>query len=733
MVLESLKEAFKKPLTYIGIVAIPLIVCLFGFLYVITFSDPYGRMQDMPVAVVNLDRGATVNGEEVNYGGDIAESILENDAVKWTLETSDLATEEAVRNSDYYLALVIPEDFSQRVAAGKVSEPEQAGLTFYRNVRKNFMLATLSKNIESQLQQIANAQVSKEYARALAEGLISAGDGLSEAADGAGELKDGLADAADGAARLNDGAATLANGAATLAESTSGGSSLATGANSLNSGLADASQGAATLSGSSAALASGASALVGSLADSLGSAEAEGTLINGAASIAAGSASLAAGLEDAGAGLATLQEGSDTLAENLGTLNAAAVALGDSYSHLTDEQRLAYISQIAAGAQAAQAGAQDLSNGVSQVAGSAEEGTGIAYAAANAQKLGQGASMLQSSLETMRANLDGEGSVGLRLVSGAEQLAGGAAALSSGVSSASEGSAALAEGVGSVGSAAQRLSDGASTLGDGAASLAQGLGTAKDGGGALASSLADGASEVKEGLTTDADGYADYVGGPVEVTDAAIGDLDSFGYGFAPMFLTICLWLASLLMFFIFDPFPDYAQMDAGRFKVVLGRWPLYLCMVAAVVLAVCAVAFAVGLQMTSAALFVAVVACVAVCFALILQAFSLFDIPGKALAIMVLIVQIVCCSGTLPTFLGSDFSMAVSGWLPFTYAIDAYREVLSGGSAAVVAADLGTVAMFAACALALSLLLFPLARKAKLNRDRKALADMSASPLLTA
>jgi putative membrane protein len=54
---DSFSTAFKKPLTWAAMVAIPLIVVLFGYLYATTFADPYERLKDIPVAVINLDAG----------------------------------------------------------------------------------------------------------------------------------------------------------------------------------------------------------------------------------------------------------------------------------------------------------------------------------------------------------------------------------------------------------------------------------------------------------------------------------------------------------------------------------------------------------------------------------------------------------------------------------------------------------------------------------------------------
>mgnify|MGYP000034649496 CR=1 len=76
---DAFKTAFNKPLTYAALIAIPLIVACFALLYFATFMDPYERMRELPIAVINQDAGATLNGEERNLGDELVESITNND------------------------------------------------------------------------------------------------------------------------------------------------------------------------------------------------------------------------------------------------------------------------------------------------------------------------------------------------------------------------------------------------------------------------------------------------------------------------------------------------------------------------------------------------------------------------------------------------------------------------------------------------------------------------------
>ena len=209
-----------------------------------------------------------------------------------------------------------------------------------------------------------------------------------------------------------------------------------------------------------------------------------------------------------------------------------------------------------------------------------------------------------------------------------------------------------------------------------------------------------------------------YLVAPVEMEEDVFGNLGAFGYGFAPLFLTLCLWLGSLLLFFIFDPFPSKNMEYADRFAAVFGRWPLYLVLVALNVASAAVGAGLSGVPNAASGQFLLLLACVGFSFFSILQLFSLFDIPGKALAIVVLIVQVVCCSGTFPSVLGEGFASDVSPLLPFTYAIDGMRACMSGVDPGAILSDEATLMLFAVASALASVAFYPLALRMKQKRD---------------
>lgn len=657
--LDILKDAFKtefnKPLTYAALIAIPLIVACFALLYFGTFMDPYDRMKELPIAVINQDTGATLNGEERNLGDELVESITSNDDAKWIIEDESLL-DQGLENTDYFLAIVIPENFSEHVAAGETKEPEQANILFFKNARKNYMLTSLSSRIESALKEKVNQSITEQYSKAYLNGLVSASNGLADAAEGSQQLGNGIDSAVEGSGTITNNLEILKSGSEALED----------GLGQLNSGVSQ----------------------MGDSRDKLVS----------------GSASIASGIE-------TLAQGSSTyrssIEDKIGSISAAYG--GDPASaipQLKQNYALAlqeYTTQVVA---ATKQGQDPSQVNATQVSAAAEK---LAAASSQAGAY-QALTSAVSGYEQIDSGIDSLISQYQTLDTGINQYTRAVSELSVGAQNAQNG--------------AENLTDGAGKLQDGSQKLTSGLLIASDGASELTSSLREGSQTIDNSLTDSTDNLASYTANPAKVEDDIYGNLDKFGYGFAPLFLVMGLWLGSLMIFFVFSTFPSKKELAGRRFAAVIGRWPLYLLLSVLEVVIVFFGAQALGLPTTDTGMMALSLLTISVSFMLIMQFFNLFDIIGKAFSILLVIVQLVFCSGTMPAQLGNNMAVAAGPFLPFYYAIDGLREVMSGDNVDVLANDMGMLLLFAAGAVVLSLLLYPTALKIKTKKDSAALSE---------
>lgn len=676
-IVSVLRDAFatarRNPLTYVGLVTVPLIAALFGLLYVNVFMDPYEKMRELPVAVVNLDEGVPVDDAWKNYGDELVEAIQKDDSALWTIEGPELI-ESGIENSEYYMAVVIPADFSERVAAGQTSSPKTARITFFSNMRKNFMLSTLSSKMETALHETVNAKIGAQYGEALAEGLYDAKEGFSDAVDGAGQLNDGTSELAAGASALSGGAGELASG---LGELASGSGELAGGLDELDRRLNGSS--GTTLMEAASSVETGAK----ELKEGIGVAK-------------EASSAVAAGAQSVNSGLANAEDAARNLESGIVRIIAQWRA-----GTLPAEAAMAAIETNLLPAAESHALSEGISRARSALDGSGGSGDGNIAGAAHA-------------VETGLAHVEealGDSDTPDTLLFGIHSVTDGIGSVASAVEGAAVGARQLRDGGLSLADGASSLNAGTSALDNGAAQLDEGVASLQEG-------LIEGHAAIDESLTATPAEYGDYLVAPVEMEEDVFGNLSAFGYGFAPLFLTLCLWLGSLLLFFIFDPFPSKNMEYAGRFAAVFGRWPLYLMLVALNVAAAAVGAGLSGVPNAASGQFLLLLACVGFSFFSILQLFSLFDIPGKALAIVVLIVQVVCCSGTFPSVLGEGFASDVSPFLPFTYAIDGMRACMSGVDPGAILSDETTLMLFAVASALASVALYPLALRMKQKHD---------------
>ena len=121
-------------LIVLGIILIPGI---YAWLNIDSNWGPYDNTGNIPIAVVNKDTGAEILGETVNLGGEIEDSLKKNDAMRWTF-TDESEAVAKVESSEYYGAIIIPEDFSERLTSILEStEIKKPAFDFYVNNKKN--------------------------------------------------------------------------------------------------------------------------------------------------------------------------------------------------------------------------------------------------------------------------------------------------------------------------------------------------------------------------------------------------------------------------------------------------------------------------------------------------------------------------------------------------------------------------------------------------------------------
>ncbi|WP_143317295.1 YhgE/Pip domain-containing protein [Clostridium sp. HBUAS56017] len=261
---SDIKGIFKNRFIRVSVIAIIIVPLLYSLLYLDAFWDPYGRLKDMPVAVVNLDHGANLDGKFENYGNDFVDKLKDDNRVGWKF-VSDEDASNGLEGNKYYAKLVITENFSKDIISAKEGAPKQADLRFVCNEKKNFLASQVNSKVESALKEEITKTVTETYVSGAFDNLYKVKDGMDAAADGSGQLNDGLNTANDGSSKLNDGQVQLNDGISQLngkvPELVDGANKLNDGSNQLYDGQVQLNDGITKLNGKVPELVDGAKRL----------------------------------------------------------------------------------------------------------------------------------------------------------------------------------------------------------------------------------------------------------------------------------------------------------------------------------------------------------------------------------------------------------------------------------------------------------------------------------------
>ncbi|MFE3287298.1 YhgE/Pip domain-containing protein, partial [Streptomyces sp. NPDC059233] len=204
----ELKRFGRGKLPRAALVALLLLPLLYGALYLWSFWDPYSRLDKVPVALVNSDKGATVDGKHIDAGGEITKKLHDSKTFDWR-EVSPEEAAKGLENGTYYLSLTMPADFSQKIASSSGQDPTTGALQVRTNDANNYIVGSISRTVFSEVRSAASANASRGFLDKIFVSFSDLHDKTAQAADGADKLKDGAGKAQEGAKEIAAGLDTV--------------------------------------------------------------------------------------------------------------------------------------------------------------------------------------------------------------------------------------------------------------------------------------------------------------------------------------------------------------------------------------------------------------------------------------------------------------------------------------------------------------------------------------------
>lgn len=563
----------------------------------------------------------------------------------------------------------------------------------------------------------------------LIEGQNKLADGSSQLADGAGTLNQGAGKVNDGAVKLADGSSTLANGAS---DAHNGASQLADGSAALANGTGSLKKGANDLAQGAQQVADGTHSLKNAL-DQDGVRQLPGTLTAMCQNLNSIDTSAPSGdfgtdlsntvvskvAEDTRQKLAPLvesgsisQETADAIVANINseqTKSAVASANDQALkNHLAQHgqagsdvlaklQTLKNDNCVATGESAAAQKLSTLIDGVDKL------DSGATAVAQGAGTLRDGITKLDSGATTLA-----DGSA--KLADGTGKVADGASTLNNGASQLADGTGELKNGTGNLHNGAQQLADGekeavdgqnklhegATTLQDGSSQLADGTGKLnsstgqiadgteqlKDGTGQLSTGLQNGTRQIPNLNKEQQKDVASVMSSPVDLEHSSLANGRNYGEGMGPFFMCLALWIGGLMLVQTLRPLNNRALASkAPTARIILGSWlPFGLIGIAQAVLMFAAVKFGLGFQMAHPWLAFLFLCFVATIFTLFIHGVVVFfGSPGKLIALIIMILQLITAGGTMPYETLPHAMRWMHDFFPMGYAVTGMRRLSYG------------------------------------------------------
>lgn len=334
MVKQEWKSLWRNKILMIVLVFIIAIPAIYTTLFLGSMWDPYGKLDELPVAVVNLDEPVEYEGETLNVGQKLVDKLKEDGSLCFNFTDADQA-ERGLENGTYYMVITVPKNFSENATTLMDTVPKKMELDYKTNPGTNYIAMKMSETALEKIKTSVAQEVTKTYAETIFDKISEAGDGMKDAADGAGEIYDGTEKLSDGNKTISDNLKTLSEGTLTFKDGTS----------ELKVGLSSYLDGVNQLSDGSTTLANGAT-----------------SLLTGALKLNDGANSLSDGTKTLTSGTATLESGAKTLESGLKTYTDGVKQANDGAAALN-----ANSSALTAGAQQLTAGNEQLSSGSSQL------------------------------------------------------------------------------------------------------------------------------------------------------------------------------------------------------------------------------------------------------------------------------------------------------------------------------------------------------------------------------
>ena len=642
------------------VVAIALLPSLYAWLNIYSNWDPYGNTGGISIAVASLDRGYTDNGEYVNKGRDVLEDLKTATSINWVIVDTEQEATDGVYAGDYYAAVVIDEDFSRKMYRMFTDWTGQPAITYYENAKKNAVATKITDTAVETLKR----SISENYLEVVISGIMEQSNLLAAdltETDPETAVKGLLYQAQDvlsGCRAMMD--AFRAAGSTGVSETDA--QALSDAIASINSSLPDGD-----------AIADSAARLQHALYTALANVERALDRFESALDTAQPPAARQQ-LRDAAAAMGKLSTQLSGLAGQLDGINvtgnpvltAQAIQLRELAGHCTQ-----------------------LQNALNQLADGGAAGGLLADCGSLVEAIRNAAARIPVTDRDLRRQLDTVVSEVSDAMDGVKSLSADAKAMRAALS---DTTAALSVTMEQLRPAAERM---VNALSDTIDKLE----------GMTAGEYMDMLLEILGG---DPAAYSRYFPEMVQTTVNKVYPIENYGSAMAPFYTTLAIWVGGVILSSLVKIHArTEGLIDPRPAELYFGRY-LFFFLLSQIQAAVIVTGdlYLLKIQCLHPGLLYLTASLTAFTFSLLIYSLAIaFGDVGKAVVVVIMVMQIAGSSGTFPIELLPEIYQKIYRFFPFPYAIDAMRECICGLYGDYYITQLAFLLLFAVAALLIGLL----------------------------
>ena len=743
MIKAEWKNIAKSTWLKIVLCAIMIIPMIYACVFLGSMWDPYGKTDQLPVAVVNNDKEVEYNDSTMDIGKQLSDKLAKNDSMDFNIVSSSKA-QKGLKDGKYYMIITIPENFSKNATTLLDDDPQTMMLTYTTNPQTNYIATKMDDSAMAKVKAEISSTVTKTYSKILFKNVKTLSKGFKTVADGSQKLSDGVNTAKDGNATItenlntlassalvfNDGADSLVKG---LSAYTEGVSTAKAGAQQLDNNSATLNNGAAQLKAGSSQLLSAVQAAEKQLGDGINASAGQlNTLTSSNKQMAESSKQLSAALtqiqgaidsnnlveNDAQAAkkvdgmISTLSTTISTMNNNAAQLNQLAAAEKKQAEQLQATQpQAAQELMLKATSHATQAAtlqqvASQLSSSINtddlkqlstllngnaavlknQTAANAKTQQLLASSQQLATANNTAVGSLVTNLKTVQASMKGTStSVGMvgavsQIDNGLSTLQSGLKTYTGGVKQVNNGLGTLASNNATLNSGASQLAEGALKISSGSNQLAAGLTTIGDGTNTLTSSLKD--ASKKSNIKSTNKTYKQ-MSTPVDTQKKEITNIPNNGHAMAPYMMSVALYVACMALSLMYPFGKGMTTTDSpAKFLLAKATVMVPLSIVQALILYFSLKGFC-GFTPARPGLCLAFMLLLSLAFMAFIAFLAIaFGRIGEFIALIFMVFNLGASAGTYPLETAPHWYKVLHPFVPFTYSVNGFRSVIANATA---------------------------------------------------